>query len=45
MALHIFYLDEQPAEMARQTLGLSSSGFYKLLERARKSVAQLMKQE
>ncbi len=34
MALHIFYFDEQPAEMARKTLGLSSSGFYKLLERA-----------
>jgi RNA polymerase sigma-70 factor (ECF subfamily) len=45
MALHIFYLDEQPAEMARKTLGLSSSGFYKLLERARASVAKVMKQD
>lgn len=38
MALHIFYLDEQPAEMARKTLGLSTSGFYKLLDRARDRV-------
>jgi RNA polymerase sigma-70 factor (ECF subfamily) len=42
MALHIFYLDEQPAEMARKTLKLSSSGFYKLLDRARKHVAEIM---
>ena len=35
MAMHIFYLDEQPVEMARKTLGLSTSGFYKLLERVR----------
>ena len=35
LAMHIFYLDEQPAEAARATLGLSQSGFYKLLARAR----------
>jgi RNA polymerase sigma-70 factor (ECF subfamily) len=42
MALHIFYLDEQPADIARRTLGLSSSGFYKLLDRARNRLASVM---
>jgi RNA polymerase sigma-70 factor (ECF subfamily) len=45
MALHIFYLDEQPAELARTTLGLSTSGFYKLLERARANVAKIIQQD
>jgi RNA polymerase sigma-70 factor (ECF subfamily) len=45
MALHIFYLDEQPAELARTTMGLSSSGFYKLLERARANAAKLVRQD
>lgn len=35
MAVHIHYLCGEPADAARQTLGLSPSGFYKLLERAR----------
>jgi RNA polymerase sigma-70 factor (ECF subfamily) len=35
MAVHIHYLCGEPAEVARHTLGLSQSGFYKLLERAR----------
>src|SRR4051812_38356420 len=35
MALHLFYLDEQPVTIGRQILGLSQSGFYKLLDRAR----------
>ena len=43
MALHLFYLDEQPAEVARQILGLSQSGFYKLLERARSRVSFIMR--
>jgi RNA polymerase sigma-70 factor, ECF subfamily len=42
MALHLFYLAEQPAELARQTLGLSSAGFYKLLERAKRRAAALL---
>jgi RNA polymerase sigma-70 factor, ECF subfamily len=42
MALHLFYLAEQPAELARQTLGLSSAGFYKTLDRARRRVADLL---
>ena len=35
LAVHIHYLSGEPVEVARQTLGLSPSGFYKLLERAR----------
>lgn len=44
LALHIFYLDEQPAETARAALGLSSSGFYKLIERARQRAATIMRE-
>jgi len=43
LALHLFYLSEQPAELARQTLGLSSSGFYKVLERAKRRAAAILK--
>ncbi len=35
MAVHIHYLCGEPVEVARRTLGLSPSGFYKLLDRAR----------
>ncbi|HVU88500.1 MAG TPA: sigma-70 family RNA polymerase sigma factor [Pirellulales bacterium] len=35
LALHIHYLCGEPVAVARQALELSSSGFYKLLERAR----------
>jgi RNA polymerase sigma-70 factor, ECF subfamily len=43
LALHLFYLEEQPAAAARQTLGLSQSGFYKLLDRAREHAGQIMR--
>jgi RNA polymerase sigma-70 factor (ECF subfamily) len=43
LALHIHYLCEQPAEVARDILGMSSSGFYKLIERARRRLATIMK--
>ena len=43
LALHVFYLEDQPAERARRLLGLSSSGFYKLLERARKRLAKILR--
>ena len=43
MALHLFYLDEQPAEFARQILKLSQSGFYKVLARARDLLAKKLK--
>lgn len=39
MAVHIFYLADQPASIAQEVLDLSSSGFYKLLDRARKNLA------
>jgi len=35
IAIHIHYLCGEPADVAREALGLSASGFYKLLERAR----------
>jgi RNA polymerase sigma-70 factor (ECF subfamily) len=45
MALHAFYLQEQSAEDARRTIGLSRSGFYRALERARKQLAILLVQQ
>ncbi|HEY4311009.1 MAG TPA: sigma-70 family RNA polymerase sigma factor [Pirellulales bacterium] len=46
LALHIHYLCGEPVEVARQTLELSSSGFYKLLDRAREGLrARLLKRE
>ena len=35
LALHLFYLQENPADVARAVLGLSKSGFYRALDRAR----------
>jgi len=45
LALHTFYLQERSAENARRIMGLSRSGFYRVLERARKRLEQLMIQE
>ena len=46
MAVHIHYLCGEPAEIARRTLGLSQSGFYKLLDRARSRLrARLLEME
>ena len=42
-ALHLFYLEEQSAAAARECLGLSQSGFYKLLERAREHAGAIMR--
>jgi RNA polymerase sigma-70 factor, ECF subfamily len=39
MALHLFYLAEQPAVAACETMGLSNSGFYRVLDRAKKRLA------
>ena len=36
IAIHIHYLCDEPVETARRAIGLSPSGFYKLLERARR---------
>ena len=43
LAMHMYYLCEQPAEVAREILGMSASGFYKLVDRARHRLAGLMK--
>ena len=46
MAVHVHYLCGEPVEAARGALGLSPSGFYKLLERARRRLrAKLLKTE
>ena len=42
LALHTFYLQGNSAEAARRIMGLSRSGFYRVLERARKRLEQLM---
>lgn len=45
LALHIFYLQGNSAENARGIMGLSRSGFYRVLDRARKRLEQLLVQE
>ena len=40
LGIHLFYLQEQPADLARQLLNLSLSGFYRLLSRAREKLAK-----
>jgi RNA polymerase sigma-70 factor (ECF subfamily) len=45
LALHTFYLQEQSADDARRIMGLSRSGFYRALERARKQLAALLVQQ
>ena len=42
LALHTFYLQGNSAEAARRILGLSRSGFYRVLERARKHLERLL---
>ena len=45
LALHIFYLQENSADDARKIIGLSRSGFYRVLERARKNLALILSKE
>ena len=42
LAIHIQYLEHDPVDAARRALGLSRSGFYKLLARARTMLADLI---
>lgn len=42
LAIHIYYMDTDPVAAARETLGLSRSGFYKLLGRAKERIGELM---
>ena len=44
LAIHLYYLDPDPLDAARCALGLSRSGFYKLLGRARKRLAASMQE-
>jgi RNA polymerase sigma factor (sigma-70 family) len=44
LAIHLHYLDPDPPAAAASTLGLSRSGFYKLLHRARRRLAGLMRE-
>jgi len=44
LAVHMHYLCDEPAETARDAVGLSSSGFYKLLERARRRLRSRLNQ-
>jgi RNA polymerase sigma-70 factor (ECF subfamily) len=45
LALHLFYLADESANAARDVLGLSHSGFYKLLNRAKERLAALLRRE
>ena len=45
LALHTFYLQGKPADNARGIMGLSRSGFYRVLERARKRLEHLLVKE
>lgn len=45
LAIHLYYLDPDPVAAAQASLGLSRSGFYKLLGRAREHLALLMDEE
>ena len=42
LALHAFYLEGESAESARQIMGLSRPGFYRLVGRARKRLEKLL---
>ena len=45
LALHTFYLQGNSADNARRIMGLSRSGYYRVLERARNRLEQLMIRE
>ncbi|MBL9150670.1 MAG: sigma-70 family RNA polymerase sigma factor [Phycisphaerae bacterium] len=45
LAIHLYYLDPDPVRAAESTLGLSRSGFYKILARAREHLAALLGEE
>ncbi|HPF40857.1 MAG TPA: sigma-70 family RNA polymerase sigma factor [Phycisphaerae bacterium] len=44
LAIHLFYLEDDAANAAADSLGLSRSGFYKLLARARQRLANAMRE-
>jgi RNA polymerase sigma-70 factor (ECF subfamily) len=42
VALHAFYLQQQDVEQARMVLGLSRSGFYRVLSVARERLRRVL---
>jgi len=44
LAIHMFYLEDDAANASAESLGLSRSGFYKLLARARQRLARAMRE-
>jgi RNA polymerase sigma-70 factor (ECF subfamily) len=42
LAIHLYYLEPDPVRAAESALGLSRSGYYKLLARARERLVELM---
>jgi RNA polymerase sigma-70 factor (ECF subfamily) len=42
LAIHLYYLDADPVGAASVCMGLSRSGFYKLLNKAKERLATLM---
>lgn len=42
LAIHLHYIEPDPVRAAKEALGLSRSGFYKLLTRARQHLAAIM---
>ncbi len=45
LAIHLAYLEQQPAELARRLLGLSRSGYYRVLDRARTRLERMLSDE
>jgi len=43
LAIHLYYLDANPAAAAQSSLGLSRSAYYKLLARARARLAAMLR--
>ena len=44
LAIHLYYLESDPVQAAQSALGLSRSGYYKLLAKARDRLAELMRE-
>ncbi len=45
LAIHLYYLETDPLKAAESAMGLSRSGYYKLLARAREHLAALLREE
>ena len=45
LAIHLHYLDPEPVHAAKRALGLSRSGYYKTLDRARTRLAAMLDRE